>query len=451
MNSDKQAVILKYNAQVPRYTSYPTAPHFRPMEMTEVQPHLAALPADHPVSLYLHVPFCHEMCWYCGCHTTATKKYAPVENYVTWLLREIRYVREQLPARLPVSHVHFGGGSPSMLLPQDFLSVMTALRDAFDILPDAEIAIEADPRGVSHDKAEAYAAGGVNRVSFGIQDFAPHVQKAINRVQSYETVEKSLSLCRRFGMTRVNFDLMYGLPLQTTEDVAQTVRLSMQLAPDRIALFGYAHVPWMKKHMRLIRDADLPDGAARLAQFARAEALLTAAGMLPVGIDHFVRAGDSMHAALQNRRLARNFQGYTTDGAETLLGFGASAISRLPAGFSQNAAHMTAYMQALKEKRLPVARGCILTAEDRMRADIIGTLMCYLSCDIGAVLQQHGFAQDMLDGVLEGMADLAADGVVQVQGRQIAVAPEMRQLVRVAAARFDAYFTRGQNRHVQAA
>jgi len=451
MSKDRQDIILKYNAQVPRYTSYPTAPHFRPTDMADVWPQLVALPADRPVSLYLHVPFCHEMCWYCGCHTTATKRYAPVESYVAWLLREIRYVQEYLPARLAVSHVHFGGGSPSMLLPQDFLAVMAALRTGFDFLPDAEIAIEADPRGVSHDKADAYRAGGVNRISFGIQDFAPHVQKAINRVQTYETVEKSLGLFRRFGINRVNFDLMYGLPLQTAADTAQTVRLSMQLAPDRIALFGYAHVPWMKKHMRLIRDADLPDAAARLAQFSRAEALLTAAGMRPVGLDHFVRAEDDMHAALQSRRLTRNFQGYTTDGAATLLGFGVSAISRLPAGFSQNAVNMTDYVRALKEKRLPAARGCALTAADRMRAEIIGELMCYLSCDVGAVLQRHGFAAAALDGVLAGMADLAADGVVRVTGRHIAVAPDMRQLVRVAAARFDTYFTGGQSRHVQAA
>ncbi len=451
MKENKTKLILKYNAQVPRYTSYPTAPHFQPMDMAGLQPQLDALPADQPVSLYLHVPFCHEMCWYCGCHTTATKKYAPVENYVTWLLREIRYLQDHLPSRLTVSHVHFGGGSPSMLLPQDFLAIMTALRTAFDFLPDAEVAIEADPRGVSHDKVEAYQQGGVNRISFGIQDFAPQVQKAINRVQSYATVEKSVGLFRQFGINRINFDLMYGLPLQTAADAAETARLSMQLAPDRIALFGYAHVPWMKKHMRLIRDEDLPDAAARLAQFSVAEDVLTAAGLLPVGLDHFVRAEDDMYTALQNRTLARNFQGYTTDSAGTLLGLGVSSISRLPMGFSQNMANMTEYVQALQEKRLPVARGRLLSAEDQMRADIISALMCYLSCDIGAVLQQHGFPADKLDDILIGMEDLQTDGVVTLTERAIRVAPEMRQLVRVAAARFDAYFIGQQNRHAQVA
>lgn len=451
MDKAKQEIILKYNAQVPRYTSYPTAPHFLPMETADLQPQLSALSADQPVSLYLHVPFCHEMCWYCGCHTTATKKYAPVENYVTWLLREIRYLQAYLSARLSVSHVHFGGGSPSMLLPQDFLAIMAALRDVFDFLPDAEVAIEADPRGVSHDKVEAYRQGGVNRISFGIQDFAPHVQKAINRVQTFETVEKSVALFRAFGIDRLNFDLMYGLPLQTEDDIAQTVQLSMQLSPDRIALFGYAHVPWMKKHMRLIRDEDLPDAVARLAQFARAEEMLTAMGLLPVGLDHFVRAGDDMYTALKKRTLARNFQGYTTDSAGTLLGLGVSSISRLPTGFSQNRANMTEYVQALKDKCLPVARGRQLSAEDGMRAEIISALMCYLSCDVGAILQRNGFAADRLDDVLAGMADLAVDGVVQIKNRNITVAPDMRQLVRVVAARFDAYFTGQKNRHAQAA
>ena len=451
MHENKQDIILKYNAQVPRYTSYPTAPHFQPMEMTDLQAQLDTLPTDQPVSLYLHVPFCHEMCWYCGCHTTATKKYAPVENYVTWLLREIRYMQDHLPARLTVSHVHFGGGSPSMLLPQDFLSIMAALRAVFDFLPDAEIAIESDPRGVSYDKVEAYQQGGVNRISFGIQDFASHVQKAINRVQTFETVEKSVGLFRKFGVDRINFDLMYGLPLQTLDDVAENVRFSMLLEPDRIALFGYAHVPWMKKHMRLIRDEDLPDGAARLAQFALAEDLLVKQGLLPVGLDHFVRAKDDMYAALQNRRLARNFQGYTTDRAGTLLGLGVSSISRLPTGFSQNIANMTEYVKALQEKRLPVARGRLLTAEDSMRAEIISDLMCYLSCDIGAVLQRHGFTQDALDDVLAKMDDLAADGAATVTGRKLCIAQDMRQLVRVAAARFDTYFAGQQNRHAQAA
>lgn len=444
--------MLAYNAQVPRYTSYPTAPHFRSLDAMDYAVWLGDVGAalEKGVSIYVHVPFCTAMCWYCGCHTTATRKYAPVEDYVTLLLREMRSVAAHLPRRVRVRHVHFGGGSPSMLQPGDFLRIMETLRALFDVDAETEIALEADPRGITHDRAEAYAAAGVNRASFGIQDFSPAVQAAINRVQSYDVVAAATERLRGFGIERLNFDLMYGLPRQTLADVAETARRSLSLAPDRIALFGYAHVPWMKKHMRLIRDEDLPDAAARLEQFACAEDVLVAGGLHPVGLDHFCAAHDDMLRVRDDRRLSRNFQGYTTDTAPALLGFGLSSIGRLPGGFAQNAASITEYRAAVLRGTLPVVRGCVIGAEDVLRGEIISDLMCYLEADVGAALARHGRDPAGFDDILSGLADMEADGLVARAGRAIRIVPRARQMVRVVAARFDAYFSAAVKRHVQA-
>lgn len=449
--TDLHAAILKYNAQLPRYTSYPTAPHFGAADGAAHAAALAALDPATPVSLYVHVPFCREMCWYCGCNTSATRKYAPVEDYITLLLREARMLQDTIGQRLPVAHLHFGGGSPSMLSPEDFSRLMDALRQHFDFRADAEIAIEADPRGISHDRAEAYARAGVNRGSFGIQDFSPVVQAAINRMQPAAVVRRAVDLFRHFGIDNINFDLMYGLPRQTCDDVALTVETSLAMAPQRIAVFGYAHVPWMKKHMRLIRDEDLPDAAERLRQFALAERMLTGAGMHAIGIDHFVTATDDMYNACREKQLTRNFQGYTTDSATTLLGLGASSICRLPAGFAQNATTVTEYRDALLDGKLPVAKACAITAEDRLRGAIISDLMCYLECDVEALLARHGQDAGAFDDILTDMQDLAADGLVLPDGRSLRIPSAARQAARLVAARFDAYLGGAAKRHAQVA
>lgn len=452
MNEHMKSKILAYNAQVPRYTSYPTAPHFKPLAAADYAAWLSRLEGDaHDLSIYIHIPFCAEMCWYCGCHTTATRKYAPIEDYVTLLLREMDIAAAFMPARGTVRHIHFGGGSPSMLYAPDFTRIMQKLRVLFDIAPDAEIALEADPRGITRDRAEAYAAAGVNRASFGVQDFSPAVQAAINRVQSYDTVARAAETLRGAGVAQLNFDLMYGLPLQTAADARASAEKALSLAPARVALFGYAHVPWMKKHMRLIREAELPDASARLDQFAAAEEALRAGGMQAVGLDHFCAAGDEMLRARGTRGLMRNFQGYTTDTARTLLGFGLSSIGRLPQGFAQNHANLTEYRAAVLRGELPAARGCAADGEDRLRAEIISDLMCYLEADVGAILRRHGRDAALFDGILSGFADMEADGLASRTGRLLRVHPAARQMVRVAAARFDAYFTGEKNRHVQAA
>lgn len=449
--TELHAALLRHNAQVPRYTSYPSAPHFGGADVASHHAALAGLESTAPISLYVHIPFCKEMCWYCGCNTSATKKYAPIEDYMTLLLREVRLLHETIGARLPVAHLHFGGGSPNMLSPEDFLRLMDALRVHFDFREGAEIALEADPRGVSHDRAYAYAQAGVNRGSFGIQDFSPIVQAAINRMQPALLVQRAVDLFRAVGISDINFDLMYGLPRQICEDIAATVEKSMALAPSRISLFGYAHVPWMKKHMRLIRDEDLPDATERLRQFTLAEQMLVAAGLAPVGIDHFVRTDDVMCRARDERRLARNFQGYTTDSATTLLGIGASSISRLPDGFAQNATTVTEYGTAILGGRLPVAKSYTLTADDRLRAGIISDIMCYLECDIALHLAQADAPPDTFTDVMVGLQDLIDDGLVWRDENHVRVAPAARQAARIVAARFDAHLQKAAKRHTQVA
>lgn len=447
---DVKSILLKYNQMVPRYTSYPTAPHFRPMAAAETEQWIKKMPQGRPASLYLHTPFCQEMCWYCGCHTTVTKQYRPVGDYTGLLEKEIGLWRDKAGFAPKISHLHFGGGSPTMLSAEDFDRIMSSLRAHFDFEKDAEVALEADPRGVTAEKVAVYARQGLNRASFGIQDFTPEVQAAINRVQDFDTVKSSVEIFRSNGISRLNFDLMYGLPLQTVDMILNTVDLSLRLSPQRIALFGYAHVPWMKKHMRLIKDEDLPDAAARIDLFEAAAQRLQEEGFVPVGIDHFVREDDEMFRALKEKRLARNFQGYTTDGAGSLIGLGVSSIGKFDDGYCQNAPNMVQYKHAILREELPTVRGISLTPEDRMRADLLSSLMCYFEVDAEKILTAHGFSKDYLDAEVATLFDLEADGCVAVKGRLITVNPLLRQTVRVAASRFDKYFIEDRKRHAQA-
>lgn len=444
-------LILKYNQSVPRYTSYPTAPHFTPVKEATAQDWLTSLAPREPVSLYIHIPYCREMCWYCGCHTQATRKYAPVAGYITLLEQEINLLSEHLGFTPRLSHLHFGGGSPSMLEPADFERLMAALGQKFIVDDDAELALESDPRGADRARVQAYARHGINRASLGIQDFTPAVQQAINRVQDFATVENAVRLFREAGIAALNFDLMYGLPLQSVDNLLETVDLSLKLAPQRIALFGYAHVPWMKKHMRLINDRDLPSGSARLDQFDAAAERLSKNGYHAVGLDHFVREDDPMWQALNNRKLARNFQGYTTDLAPALLGLGVSAISKYPQGYLQNASDMVTYKKMIEAGNPAALRGRALTDDDRLRAEIISDLMCYFDADLLALLTRHDKPVDYFDTLLRDFDDLIKDGFVTIKSRHIRINPKARQLARVVAARFDSYFQQSAKRHAQAA
>ena len=444
-------LLEKYDRRVPRYTSYPTAPHFTTSVGAGVYERwLASLPAAVPLSLYLHVPFCDSLCWFCGCHTKIVRRYRPVADYLDLLLREIDMVAGRLGGGRPVSHLHWGGGSPTILAGADVLRLGRRLRDRFALEPDAEFAIEIDPRGLEDEVIDALAEIGVNRASIGLQDVNPRVQQAINRVQTLETTASAADRLRAAGIRSLNVDLMYGLPHQTVEYMRATVQAALSLAPDRISLFGYAHVPGMKPHQRLIPEETLPDGPERLAQADAASAALASAGYRSVGLDHFARPGDPLAEAAATGRLRRNFQGYTVDRAPALIGLGPSAIGALPDGYVQNAAPMHVYRDAIGAGRLAIVRGAVLSREDRLRRAVIERIMCDLRVDLAEVCAVYSESPAVFAPELARLTEFVDDGIVDISGKVIRVRSDARPLLRCVAAVFDAYLDPAGQRHARA-
>jgi oxygen-independent coproporphyrinogen III oxidase len=437
-----------FAARVPRYTSYPTAPHFHPgIDGGTHRGWLAALDPQLPLSLYVHIPFCDSLCWFCGCHTKAVNGYAPLAAYLDALETEIARTAEALGARRQVTHIHWGGGSPTMLKPHDMRQLGALLRSHFDVAAGAEFAVEIDPRGFTAEMAEALAAIGVNRASIGVQDFAPDVQRAINRMQDFETTANCVGLLRANGIDRLNIDLIYGLPHQSVKGLVQAIGEVLSLSPDRLAIFGYAHVPSFKKHQNLIPEAALPDLDARFRQAEAAQEQVRRAGYAAIGLDHFAKPDDAMARAAQARTLKRNFQGYTTDDAAALIGFGASAISSLPQGYAQNIVEVPAWRTAVADGRLPVARGIALDDEDRIRSAVIERLMCDLTVDLAVIASAYGRQPAMFADALASLQPYARDGIVEIDGWRIRVPERWRAAVRVVCAAFDTYLAAGTARH----
>ena len=448
MNID--ALIAKYDTPVPRYTSYPTAPHFSPaVDAATYGAWLRALP-EVPLSLYLHVPFCAQLCWFCGCHTTAVHSAAPVEAYADLLLAEIDRLAETIGRRAPVAHVHWGGGSPTALPAARLIEIMQRLRDRFAFADDAEIAVEVDPRTADDAALDALATIGCTRASLGVQDFDARVQAAVNRHQSFETTRDCALALRRRGVWSLNLDLMYGLPFQTEASVAATVEQALDLRPDRIAVFGYAHVPWMKKHQSLLPEDQLPGAVERWKQFFAAEAVITRRGWRAIGLDHYALPGDALAVAAERATVRRNFQGYTTDDAAVLLGIGASSIGSLPQGYVQNAAPVPEYRDRIRAGELATKRGVALTAEDRLRRDVIEQLMCQGEVDLAATAARQGADPAGLRQAGPALALLAQDGLIDWDGTTVRMRAEARPLVRTVAAAFDAYFNPQPGRHARA-
>lgn len=432
--------------RLPRYTSYPPATEFAPLDAEVYPTWLEALPPGDPVSLYLHIPYCRQLCWFCGCYTHITHHYSPVQDYLETLLREIALVRSCIGHQLKVEHIHFGGGSPTILEPGDFTRLMDVLYREFDIQPCAEIAIEIDPRTMNPEKCAAYADNGVNRASLGVQDFSEQVQQAVNRIQPYEMVADVVAHLRKAGIDGINLDLMYGLPYQTLESLAATVELAMSLTPQRLAVFGYAHVPWMRKHQRVLDDMPLagPDERMRMSESLRE--IITAGGYTAIGIDHYARKNDNMSKALRAKTLRRNFQGYTTDTADTVIGFGLSAIGSLPQGYAQNTSSSQEYRNAINNNVPPVTQGRLVSDEDRMRREIISELMCYYRVDLRRIADKHrnqsGFIKER-----SSLLDLQAKEVVDIDGDIVTVTEKGRLFVRAVCAVFDQYLQPAQRRY----
>ncbi len=447
----RTALIAKYDGRAPRYTSYPTAVQFTPEVTAEVyKGWLGGLSQSDPVSLYLHIPFCARLCWYCGCNTRAVNRHAPVRDYVSYLLRETAMLAEALPGRMKVDAVHLGGGTPNMLTPDELDLIFGTLKQTFDLSPDAEIAAELDPEILTRDWVQAATANGLNRASLGVQNLAPEVQAAVNRVERFNHIASCVGWLREFGVASINMDLMYGLPKQTVANTLDTVREILTVRPERLALFGYAHVPWMKSHQQLIKDEDLPGAAERLDQSEAAAELLVSEGYVRIGLDHFALPADSLCKAMAQGRMHRNFQGYTTDEATILLGLGASAIGNLPQGFSQNVSQELGWRAAIDGGNLPIARGLALTDDDRFRGEIIEKLMCDFEVDLAQVCAHHGRTLADLDTTRPGLADLAADGLLTMEGDRVIVTQAGRLVVRTLCALFDVYFAPEGGRHARA-
>jgi len=429
--------------RLPRYTSYPTSPHFSAsVRELDYQAWLKSLGGQQSASIYVHVPFCRSMCWYCGCHTSVTQRDEPIAIYAAGLRTEAYLIAEVVGQRQPISHIHFGGGTPTVMTPATFADLVGSLRYSFAVLPDAEIAVEIDPRMLSEPMAEMLGYCGVNRASLGVQSFDPVVQRAVNRLQSFEQTATSVDRLRRAGVGRINFDLLYGLPQQTVASCLDTVAKCLELHPDRFSAFGYAHIPAFKKHQRKIDEFALPDSVERYLQFETIAEALVDAGYVRVGIDHFALPHESLARARREGRLKRNFQGYTDDCADALIGLGASAIGRMQQGFVANAVSAKDYLARISEDRLATAKGYLLTDEDRFRAEIIERIMCDMAVDLSETSRRHGLDPKLAVVDRSRIDSLIADGVVVIDDGRLSVAGGAEFLVRSVASAFDAYLPR---------
>ncbi|AAK23392.1 oxygen-independent coproporphyrinogen III oxidase [Caulobacter vibrioides] len=435
---------------LPRYTSYPTAVAFDAAQVTQAPDWFAKTRSEDHLSVYVHVPFCRRLCWYCGCHTSIAHTYERVGTYADVLAREIDLTARRLGEHDGLAHLHFGGGSPNALSPSDFKRLVAQLKTAFRVRPGAEIAAELDPGMLSDTFVDATGEAGVTRVSLGVQTFDPTVQALVNRVQPFEQVAAAVERLRAVGVGGLNFDLMYGLPGQTVENVYASAKTAVALRPDRIAVFGYAHVPWMKKHQTMIQETDLADIDGRWAQADAADAALTEAGYVRIGLDHYALPDDSLSRAAAEGRLRRNFQGYTDDPAPVLVPIGPSSIGQFREGFVQNLTPTDAWAARIARDELPLGRALAFSDEDRLRAAVIERLMCDMTVDVAAICEAHGFSTDHLAGSLASLAAIEVAGLCVLDGAVVTIPEDARRLMRVVAAAFDDRLPATVTRHAKA-
>ncbi|MDX2484401.1 MAG: oxygen-independent coproporphyrinogen III oxidase [Pseudodonghicola sp.] len=428
-----------FDAKVPRYTSYPTAPHFGPdVGPTQFSDWIAAVPAGGSISLYVHVPFCRRLCWFCACRTQGTQTDAPVIAYLETLKAELALLGQRLPEGVTLSRLHWGGGTPTLLSPAMMTDLAKAIFDVAPMGPDAEFSVEIDPNEIDAARLDALAAAGMNRASIGIQDFDEEIQKAIGRIQGYELTRQTVEMIRGHGIKSLNADILFGLPHQTRTRMTESVQKLLSLAPDRVALYGYAHVPWMAKRQQLIPSDSLPTPEDRLELFDTARRLFRWDGYSEIGIDHFARPDDGLTRAQKAGTLRRNFQGYTDDQAEVLIGVGASSISRFPQGYAQNAPATSTHTAAIRAGQFSTARGHVFQGEDRMRGRMIEMLMCDFRIDGDEIRTRFGAEQCTLETMFDA-AEGAFPDMLTRHGNTLEIKPEAHPLTRMIARSFDAY------------
>lgn len=440
-----EELIRRFDKLGPRYTSYPTADRFNP-EFTE-QSYIAYLEQrttdasrNPPLSIYVHVPFCESLCYFCACNKIITKEHGRTTEYLRYLAKEMALVAARIGPDRRLAQLHFGGGTPTFLSPAELRELMAMLRSHFNFLPDAELGIEIDPRTVSDDTMAVLAELGFNRTSFGVQDFDPAVQQAVNRIQPFEMVEKAVTASRKAGFESINADLIYGLPKQSLESFNRTLDRVIELSPERIALYNYAHLPSRFRAQRLIVEADLPSAEARLQIFLMSVRRLLDAGYIYIGLDHFAKPDDELNKARLDKSLHRNFQGYTTRADCDLIGFGVSAIGKVGHSYSQSVRTVKAYYEHLDADQLPIEKGFALTDDDVLRRQVIMALMCSGPVDFAAINETHGidfnsyFAHELSQ--LQQYEDAE---LIKVDAHSIQVTPKGRMFVRAVAMVFDKY------------
>lgn len=428
-----------FDAKVPRYTSYPTAPQFS----NDVGPDtfaswISQVPADGSISLYVHVPFCQRLCWFCACRTQGTQSEAPVRAYLETLKSELLLLKRQLPQGVTLSRLHWGGGTPTLLSPAMIAELAGAIADVAPFGPDAEFSVEIDPNELDAPRLDALAAAGMNRASIGVQDFDDAIQKTIGRIQGYDITREAVDMIRDRGVASLNADILFGLPHQTQARMTESVQKLLSLNPDRVALYGYAHVPWMAKRQQLIPSEALPTPQERLALFETARKLFLWDHYAEIGIDHFATKQDGLTRAQQMGRLRRNFQGYTDDTSDVLIGIGASSISRFPQGFAQNAPATSAHTGKIRAGSFSTSRGHQFGGQDAMRARMIESLMCDFRVDGSEITRRFGIGQSDLNQMFD-KAQQEFPGILTVEDNALFIPQDARALTRMVARSFDAY------------
>ena len=428
-----------FDARAPRYTSYPPANHFsESVGSGDTAEWMAQVPSGARVSLYLHIPYCRRLCWFCACRTQGTSTDRPLISYLQYLKQELALVDASLPDDVVLSQIHFGGGTPTLLPPDMLEELGEAIANFRPRSEDNTFSVEIDPTEVDQARIEALIKIGMTRASIGVQDFDPVVQECIGRIQSFDQTKDVVEMLRGAGIRSLNMDVLYGLPHQTKQRMAESVQRVLSLTPDRVALYGYAHVPWMAKRQALIPADALPSAEDRLALFDTARRLFLWDGYREIGIDHYAREGDSLAEADRMNTLRRNFQGYTDDTAEVLIGLGASAISRFPQGYAQNHSTSSRYASAITQGKLATVRGYAMSEEDKLRAAMIEQLMCRFELDLDALSERFGVPVAELRHRVKAIPE-RFEGHVEVMGNRIRIVENGRLIARLVAQELDTF------------
>ena len=434
-------LVQKYNVAGPRYTSYPPATKFtEALSWDQLAPRIEANNRTaRDLSIYFHIPFCETLCWFCGCTTVITLNHDKGRTYVESLGREVAAMAPRLNARRKVVQLHFGGGSPTFLRPEEIRRLGEIIHKYFTLAPDVEASVEVDPRRLTHDHMAALREIGFNRASMGVQDFNPRVQEAIHRIQPREMTQQAMDWMRELGYGSINIDLIYGLPHQTPESFNETLDTVLEMQPDRLAVFSYAHVPWVKPSQKILEHKVLPAPATKLQVLKLVIEKLTAEGRyVYIGMDHFARPADELAVAQRNKQLQRNFQGYSTRAGSDIYAFGMSSISQIPDAYWQNQKELPEWQAAIEAGQVPLQRGYLVTEEDKIRRETIMRVMCDLSLDYAAMSQKLGipFAEHFA-GELAALAPLEADGLVKRSPGGLEVTDTGRLFIRNIAMCFD--------------